>query len=139
MISNLISRRAFLGSSAAAFAFPALAGTGELERFTYRQVHMGMVARITLYARHIDHAKEAARTALGSIQAVDEALSGLDDFVPRLAWLKFILHGLERPTGHVTGITPVLHALLEVTHAITSVSGTAPALITLTSVAPARS
>ena len=84
------------------------------------------------------HRDGAGKRRLAAV-AVDEALSGLDDFVPCFSWLKFILHGLKRPTGHVTGITPVLHALLEVTHAITSASGTAPALITLTSEAPARS
>lgn len=64
-----------MASSAGLFAFPAIAGTGVPGRFSYRQVHMGMIARVTLYARHEALAKEAARAAFSAIADVDQALS----------------------------------------------------------------
>ena len=41
-----------MAGSTGLLAFPAIAGINSLERYSYRQVHMGMIARVTLYARH---------------------------------------------------------------------------------------
>jgi len=73
-----LNRRAFvtgMASSAGLVAFPAIAGAGALERYSYGQVHMGMNARVTLYARHEAQAKQAARSAFSAIADVDRALS----------------------------------------------------------------
>jgi thiamine biosynthesis lipoprotein len=73
-----LSRRAFvagLAGSSGLLAFPAIAGNGAWARHSYRQVHMGMIARVTLYARHEAHAKAAARAAFSAIADVDQALS----------------------------------------------------------------
>jgi len=73
-----LSRRAFvagLAGNAGLLAFPAIACTGEWARHSYRQFHMGMIARVTLYARHEAQAKEAARVAFFALAAVDRALS----------------------------------------------------------------
>jgi thiamine biosynthesis lipoprotein len=73
-----LSRRVFvagLAGSASLVAFPAIAGTGAWARHSYRQVHMGMIARVTLYARHEAQAKEAARVAFAALADVDRALS----------------------------------------------------------------
>jgi len=56
-------------------AFPAIAGNAVPARFSYRQVHMGMIARVILYARRETQAKEAARAAFSVIADVDRALS----------------------------------------------------------------
>ncbi len=64
-----------MASSAGLVAFPAIAGTHALQRYSYRQIHMGMIARVTLYAHHDSKAKEAARSAFSVIADVDRALS----------------------------------------------------------------
>ena len=64
-----------MASSAGLLTFPVIASTSALERYSYRQVHMGMNARVTLYARHETQAKEAARGAFSAIADVDRALS----------------------------------------------------------------
>ena len=64
-----------MASSTGLLAFPAIAGIGEAVRYSYRQVNMGMIARVTLYARHEAEAKEAARIAFTAIADVDSALS----------------------------------------------------------------
>ena len=73
-----LNRRGFvagMASSAGLLTFPAIAGTNSPERYSYRQVHMGMKARVALYARHETQAKEAARAAFSVIADVDQALS----------------------------------------------------------------
>ncbi len=64
-----------MASSAGLVAFPAIVGASALERYSYRQVHMGMIARVTLYAHYDSQAKEAARAAFSVIADVDRALS----------------------------------------------------------------
>ncbi len=64
-----------MAGSAGLLTFPAIVSANALERYSYRQVHMGMVARITLYARHEAQAKEAARAAFSAVAEVDRALS----------------------------------------------------------------
>jgi thiamine biosynthesis lipoprotein len=58
-------------------AVPAL-GLGaprELSRFEYRQVEMGVVARIVLYAPDESAAREAARAAFARVAALDSVMS----------------------------------------------------------------
>lgn len=62
-------------SGAGLLAFPAIAGVGDPLRYSYRQVHMGMIARVTLYARHETQARAAARATFSAIADVDQALS----------------------------------------------------------------
>ncbi|MBT6031291.1 MAG: FAD:protein FMN transferase [Kordiimonadaceae bacterium] len=75
MISN-ISRRALLPLLGSVLVAPSVFSKSlAAKRFTFREVHMGMVARITLYADHTEHAREAVKAAFQVIRQVDQALS----------------------------------------------------------------
>lgn len=69
-----ISRRSLLPILGAAFLAPAVLAQ-DFEKFTYRQIHMGMIARITLYAGFEQQARQAASAAFKRIADIDTALS----------------------------------------------------------------
>jgi len=58
-----------------AFALLALAPGGDLSRFQYTEVHMGMQARIVVYAPDEPRARRAASAAFRRIAALDATLS----------------------------------------------------------------
>lgn len=63
----LVMMSGWLGQAAAQPAAP--------ERFTYRQIHMGMEVRLVLYAAREQQAQQAARAAFRRIAALDRRLS----------------------------------------------------------------
>lgn len=54
---------------------PSVSTGGEPVRFTYTEVHMGIEARITLYARDQAHAEEACRAAFARIAELEQIMS----------------------------------------------------------------
>ena len=71
-----ISRRSLLPLLGGVIAAPAVfAADSTFRRHTFREVHMGMIARITLYARHAEEARQAAKGAFSEMADIDKALS----------------------------------------------------------------
>jgi thiamine biosynthesis lipoprotein len=64
----------FLWATAEAQA-PSVSTGVEPTRFTYTEVHMGIEARITLYARDQAHAEEACRAAFSRIAELEQIMS----------------------------------------------------------------
>lgn len=79
-------------------------GQGDLERFEYRQVHMGLQVRILLYATAENAAIEAARAAFAEIARLDSVMS---DYRADSELMELV-----RLAG--SGPTPVSHDLFQV-------------------------
>lgn len=89
----------------------ALEEARDLERFQYTEVHMGMQARIVLYAPSEQQAREAARLAFARIAELNDIFS---DYQPDSELIRLCSRAGEGPVK----VSPELFAVLEMAQRI---------------------
>lgn len=96
----------------AASACGAPSAPPPLERYTYRQIHMGMEARLVFYAPNDSTARRAARAGFERLAALDDALS---NYRPTSALMQLSARAGQGPQP----VPPDVLAVLQAANALT--------------------